>query len=116
MIVGWTLPALLLLSPLPRRWRRAAARYTMMAGLRLFARFLTLAGAYRLDLAAIDALRGGPPLILAPNHPTSIDAMLLPLAPPGPRLHPEARAHAAMSSSARPPGSRASSAATRRAA
>jgi 1-acyl-sn-glycerol-3-phosphate acyltransferase len=77
MIVGWTVPALLLLCPLPRRWRRAGARYTMMAGLRLFARFLTLAGAYRLDLAAIDALRGGPPVILAPNHPTSIDALLL---------------------------------------
>jgi 1-acyl-sn-glycerol-3-phosphate acyltransferase len=76
MIIGWTILALLLLAPLPRRWRRAGARHTMMSGFRLFARFLTLSGAYELDLTAIDALRGGPPLILAPNHPTSIDAIL----------------------------------------
>jgi 1-acyl-sn-glycerol-3-phosphate acyltransferase len=76
MILGWTILALLLLSPLPRRWRRAGARHTMMSGFRLFSRFLTLTGAYELDLTAIDALRGGPPLILAPNHPSSIDAIL----------------------------------------
>jgi 1-acyl-sn-glycerol-3-phosphate acyltransferase len=75
-IVGWTIPALLLLTPLPRRWRRAGARYTMMWGLRLFSYALTLTGACELDLTAIDALRASPPLILAPNHPTSIDAIL----------------------------------------
>ncbi|MBW4053131.1 MAG: 1-acyl-sn-glycerol-3-phosphate acyltransferase [Proteobacteria bacterium] len=75
MILAWTALAVLLLTPLPRARRRAGARYTMMAGCRLFARFLTLSGAYELDLTAIDALRGGPPVILAPNHPTSIDAI-----------------------------------------
>jgi 1-acyl-sn-glycerol-3-phosphate acyltransferase len=77
IILGWTALAVILLPPLPRRWRRAAARYTMMAGFRLFASLLSGAGAYELDLAAIDALRGGPPVILAPNHPTAIDAILL---------------------------------------
>jgi 1-acyl-sn-glycerol-3-phosphate acyltransferase len=77
LILGWTLLALILLAPLPERWRRATARYTMMAGFRLFARMLTASGAYDLDLDAIDTLRGGPPVILAPNHPTSIDAILL---------------------------------------
>ena len=76
MILAWTVLALVLLSPLPKRWRRATARYTMMAGFRLFSRMLTAAGAYELDLEAIDTLRGGPPLVLAPNHPTSIDAIL----------------------------------------
>lgn len=76
MILGWTLVALILLPPLPKRWRRATARYTMMAGFRFFARMLTVSGAYELDLAAIDTLRGGPPVILAPNHPASIDAIL----------------------------------------
>jgi 1-acyl-sn-glycerol-3-phosphate acyltransferase len=75
MILAWTILALILLPPLPKRWRRATARYTMMAGFRLFSRMLTAAGAYELDLEAIDTLRGGPPLILAPNHPTSIDAI-----------------------------------------
>ena len=77
LILGWTLLALILLAPLPERWRRASARYTMRAGFCLFARMLTASGAYELDLDAIDTLRGGPPVILAPNHPTSIDAMLL---------------------------------------
>jgi 1-acyl-sn-glycerol-3-phosphate acyltransferase len=77
MMLAWTLLGLVLLSPLPKRWRRTATRYSMMAGLRLFLRVLTAAGAYELDLTALDTLRGGPALILAPNHPTSIDALLL---------------------------------------
>lgn len=77
MILAWTLLALLLLSPLPRARRRAGARYTMMAGFRLFSGLLTLSGACELDLTAIDALRGGPAVILAPNHPSSLDAILL---------------------------------------
>jgi 1-acyl-sn-glycerol-3-phosphate acyltransferase len=76
LILGWTVLALILLSPLPPRWRRASVRYTMMGGFRLFSHMLTSAGAYELELGAIDTLRGGPPLILAPNHPTAIDAIL----------------------------------------
>ena len=75
-ILVWTALALILLAPLPRTRRRAAVRYTMMGGFRFFAHALTAIGAYELDLTAIDALRGGPPLILAPNHPSSIDAIL----------------------------------------
>ena len=75
-ILGWTVLSLILLSPLPGPWRRATARYTMMAGFRFFSCMLTAAGAYELELGALDELRGGPPLILAPNHPTSIDAIL----------------------------------------
>ena len=77
MILVWTLLAVLLLSPLPRARRRSGARYSMMAGFRLFSHFLTLTGACELDLTAIDALRGGPPVILAPNHPSSLDAIFL---------------------------------------
>ncbi|MDE2051438.1 MAG: 1-acyl-sn-glycerol-3-phosphate acyltransferase [Gammaproteobacteria bacterium] len=77
MILAWTILALILLPPLPARRRRAAARYSMMAAFRLFSGMLTAAGAYELELEAIDTLRGGPPVILAPNHPTSADAILL---------------------------------------
>lgn len=77
VIVAWTVLAVVLLPPLPPHRRRAAARYTMMKGFRFFSWMLTVAGAYRLDLDAIETLRGGPPVILAPNHPTSIDAILL---------------------------------------
>ncbi|HZQ35368.1 MAG TPA: lysophospholipid acyltransferase family protein [Dehalococcoidia bacterium] len=76
LILVWTILALVLLGPLPRRWRWAAARYTMMAGFRFFAGALSAAGACELDLQAIDTLRNGPPLILAPNHPSSMDAIL----------------------------------------
>lgn len=76
LILVWTALVLVLLAPLPGTRRRIAVRYAMMAGFRLFARMLTATGAYELDLAAIDALRGGPPLVLAPNHPSAIDAIL----------------------------------------
>ena len=76
MILGWTVLALVLLTPLPARRRRAWTRRSMTAGFRLFSRFLTLTGAYRLDLTALDALRAGPALVLAPNHPSAFDAIL----------------------------------------
>jgi 1-acyl-sn-glycerol-3-phosphate acyltransferase len=34
-------------------------------------------GAFRLDLAALDALRGAGPLLLAPNHPSLLDAVFV---------------------------------------
>jgi len=77
MILSWTLLALVFLPPLPRRRRTVAARCGIMVGVRAFTWALRLSGAYKLDLRAIDALRGGPPVILAPNHPTLIDALLI---------------------------------------
>jgi 1-acyl-sn-glycerol-3-phosphate acyltransferase len=69
--------ALLVHPLLPRRAGTAAGRFGIMAGFRLFSWLLTLTGAYKLDLTAIDALREGPPVILAPNHPSLIDALLI---------------------------------------
>jgi 1-acyl-sn-glycerol-3-phosphate acyltransferase len=68
----------LILHPLlsPRAGTRAG-RFGIMAGFRIFSWALTLTGAYRLDLSAIDSLRDGPPVILAPNHPSMIDALLI---------------------------------------
>jgi 1-acyl-sn-glycerol-3-phosphate acyltransferase len=48
-----------------------------MAGFRLYAASLRASGAYRLDLSALDALRHERRIILAPNHPTLIDALLI---------------------------------------
>jgi 1-acyl-sn-glycerol-3-phosphate acyltransferase len=69
--------ALLVYPLLPRRLGTAAGRFGIMAGFRAFSWALTLTGAYRLDLSAIDSLREGPPVILAPNHPSLIDALLI---------------------------------------
>jgi 1-acyl-sn-glycerol-3-phosphate acyltransferase len=69
--------ALLVHPVLPRRVGMALGRCGIMAGFRLFAWLLTVTGAYKLDLSAIDSLREGPPVILAPNHPSLIDALLI---------------------------------------
>lgn len=61
----------------PRRMGTAAGRFGIMAGFRVFSWALTMTGAYKLDLSAIDSLRDGPPVILAPNHPSLIDALLI---------------------------------------
>jgi 1-acyl-sn-glycerol-3-phosphate acyltransferase len=69
--------ALAMYPVLPRRVGTAAGRFGIMAGFRVFSWALTMTGAYRLDLTAIDSLRNGPPVILAPNHPSLIDALLI---------------------------------------
>jgi 1-acyl-sn-glycerol-3-phosphate acyltransferase len=69
--------AMLMYPLLPRRMGTAAGRFGIMAGFRLFSWMLSMTGAYRLDLSAIDSLRDGPPVILAPNHPSLIDALLI---------------------------------------
>jgi len=75
--LSWTVIALPLFVLLPRRLGTAAGRYGIMGGFRIYTGWLTLVRAYRLDLGAIDALRGEPACILAPNHPCMIDALLI---------------------------------------
>lgn len=75
--LSWSVITLVCYPLLPRRWGTAFGRFGIMAGFRLYAWSLSACGAYRLDLRAIDALRGGPPLILVPNHPSLIDALLI---------------------------------------
>jgi 1-acyl-sn-glycerol-3-phosphate acyltransferase len=73
----WSLVTVPLYVLLPRAAARRLGRFGMMAGFRLYAGWLELIGAYRLDLSAVDALREAGPLILAPNHPSLIDAILI---------------------------------------
>jgi 1-acyl-sn-glycerol-3-phosphate acyltransferase len=75
--LSWSVIALVCYPLLPRRWGTAFGRFGIMSGFRLFAWTLSLLGAYRLDLRALDALRGGPPVLLVPNHPSLIDALLI---------------------------------------
>jgi 1-acyl-sn-glycerol-3-phosphate acyltransferase len=75
--LSWSVIALVCYPLLPRRWGTAFGRFGIMAGFRLFAWTLSACGAYRLDLTAIDALRDGPPVLLVPNHPSLIDALLI---------------------------------------
>jgi 1-acyl-sn-glycerol-3-phosphate acyltransferase len=73
----WSVFALPLYLLLPRRAGTAVGRRGIMLGFRLYAWSLSVTRTYRLDLRAVDTLRGGPPLILAPNHPCLIDALLI---------------------------------------
>jgi 1-acyl-sn-glycerol-3-phosphate acyltransferase len=73
----WSLFAVPLYLILPRRIGTAVGRRGIMAGFRLYSWSLWITGTYRLDLRAIDSLKAGPPLILAPNHPALIDALLI---------------------------------------
>jgi 1-acyl-sn-glycerol-3-phosphate acyltransferase len=62
---------------LPRRIGAALGQRVMMALFRFFIGLLHLLGLARCDLRALDALRGGSPVVIAPNHPTYLDAMLV---------------------------------------
>jgi 1-acyl-sn-glycerol-3-phosphate acyltransferase len=75
--LAWSVFAVPLYFLLPRRMGTAIGRRGIMSGFRLYAWSLSVTRAYHLDLRDIDSLRGGPPLILAPNHPCLIDALLI---------------------------------------
>jgi 1-acyl-sn-glycerol-3-phosphate acyltransferase len=73
----WSIFALPLYFILPARAGAAVGRFGIMAGFRIYSWSLIVTRTYHLDLHAVDTLRGGPPLILAPNHPALIDALLI---------------------------------------
>jgi len=75
--LSWTVFALPLYFLLPRELGTKVGRRGIMEGFRIYAWSLSATRAYRLDLSAIDALRGAPSMILAPNHPSLIDALLI---------------------------------------
>ena len=74
--LAWTVLALPLLL-LPGRRGERIGRLGILAGFRLFTWLLCLLGLYRLDLSALRALRDAPAMVLAPNHPSVIDALLI---------------------------------------
>jgi 1-acyl-sn-glycerol-3-phosphate acyltransferase len=73
----WSVIALPLYFILPRRIGTAVGRRGIMSGFSLYAWSLRVTRSYLLDLHDIDSLKGGPPVILAPNHPCLIDALLI---------------------------------------
>lgn len=62
---------------LPRRLGQRIGRFMVSLGFRLYLRILTTFCACRLDLSALDRLRGDGPLIVAANHPSLLDAVLI---------------------------------------
>ncbi|MBN2692455.1 MAG: 1-acyl-sn-glycerol-3-phosphate acyltransferase [Burkholderiaceae bacterium] len=73
----WSLLAVPLYYLLPRRAGLVVGRWLIHTAFRVYLRTLSLIGACRFDLSALDALRDQPPMIVAPNHPSLIDAVLV---------------------------------------
>lgn len=62
---------------LPRVLSKRIGRKIVAATARGYLRFLVLMGACRFDLAELDALRGASAMIIAPNHPSLLDAVMI---------------------------------------
>lgn len=75
--LAW-LPFALVLHPLlPRRLGQPLGRRFISAGFRVYLRFLELCCCCRFELAELDRLRDSGPLILAANHPSLLDAVMI---------------------------------------
>jgi 1-acyl-sn-glycerol-3-phosphate acyltransferase len=74
---AWGAASMLLLPVLTPAAGRRIGRAGATWGFRIFLAALEAAGAWRLDLRALDALKDAGPLIIAPNHPGLLDAVLL---------------------------------------
>lgn len=75
--LAWSLLALPLRYLLPRAAGESLGRHGAGAMFRLYLRLLTEIGACRFDLRALDALCDQPACIIAPNHPSLLDAVMV---------------------------------------
>jgi len=75
--LAWALAALVLNVVLPAATARRVGRLGAMWGFRIYLSIMEELGAWRLDLEELDALRDAGPIIIAPNHPCLLDAVLL---------------------------------------
>ena len=77
VFLGWNLPATAAYWLLPRHRSVRFGQAAVMHGFRLLMGLMRVAGLAHFDLTAIDALRDEPGLLIAPNHPTLLDALLV---------------------------------------
>lgn len=73
----WTLIASVLYPLLPERYAIYLGRYVIMSAFRAYLASLSLSRRCSFDLTELDALRGESPLIIAPNHPCLLDAVMV---------------------------------------
>jgi 1-acyl-sn-glycerol-3-phosphate acyltransferase len=76
-IFMWSAVAAVLCPLLPRRLGSRLGRFTIMALFRAFIGVLQASGIFKFDLSALDSLRDEHALIIAPNHPSLLDAVLV---------------------------------------
>ncbi len=73
----WTPIALIVYPLLSERRGQALGRYVIMAVFRFYIASLSLSRRFSFDLEVLDVLREEPSLILAPNHPSLLDAVMV---------------------------------------
>ena len=77
LCLGWAPIAALLHPVLPRRWGRILGRRVVMSAFRFYLASLSISHRCHFDLSALDTLRDEAPLIIAPNHPCLLDAIMV---------------------------------------
>lgn len=73
----WCLVAAILYPVLPRQLGMRLGRSVIMRGFQLYLWLLQVSGACRFDLSELDKLRDEGALIIAPNHPCLLDAVMV---------------------------------------
>lgn len=73
----WSMIATLLAPFLPRKIATPIGQRAIMTGFRFYLAALKFTGLVRLDLSDLDTLRTERALIIAPNHPSLIDVVLI---------------------------------------
>jgi len=77
MCILWSPVSFVLYHLMPRTRGGEFGRYMNMFWFRHYLWMLASTGSCRFDLAELDALRGQGPFLIAPNHPSLIDALLV---------------------------------------
>ncbi len=77
LCLAWTPIALIIYPLLSERRGRALGRYVIAVAFRLYLASLSVSRRCTFDLEALDVLRGEPSLIIAPNHPCMLDAVMV---------------------------------------
>ncbi|NEX21743.1 1-acyl-sn-glycerol-3-phosphate acyltransferase [Thiorhodococcus mannitoliphagus] len=75
--LAWSPFALIFQALLPEQRARSIGRRGITQSFRLFLWILSGLGACRFDLSELDQLRDAGPMILAPNHPSLLDAVMV---------------------------------------
>ena len=73
----WTLIASMLYPLLPERYAIYLGRYAIMISFRAYLASLSLSQRCSFDLTELDVLRNDAPMIIAPNHPCLLDAVMV---------------------------------------
>ena len=75
--LAWSLPASLLRHLVPHRTAQRIGRYAIMLVFRLYLFVIRASGLVKCELTALDVLRKEPSLVIATNHPSLIDVVLV---------------------------------------